>query len=50
MEAEIIYSSDPYYTCPLCGDGHITKAFQRCVNCGARIKWIREGHDGRDSV
>ena len=29
----------PYFTCPDCGNQNITRAFQRCIDCGAIIKW-----------
>jgi len=31
----------PYFTCPNCGSGFITKSFNRCINCGARIEWVK---------
>jgi predicted RNA-binding Zn-ribbon protein involved in translation (DUF1610 family) len=29
----------PYFTCPKCGNGNITRTFQRCIDCGVRLKW-----------
>jgi len=29
----------PYYKCPNCGGENITRAFQRCIDCGAQIIW-----------
>jgi uncharacterized protein (DUF983 family) len=32
----------PYYYCPKCGMGNITRAFNRCVDCGCKIKWEQQ--------
>ena len=31
----------PYFQCPNCGGGFITRAFTRCIDCGVRIRWIK---------
>jgi predicted RNA-binding Zn-ribbon protein involved in translation (DUF1610 family) len=33
----------PYFYCPKCGMGNITRAFNRCVDCGVNLRW-RSGH------
>jgi len=29
----------PYFKCPKCGGENITRAFNRCIDCGTRIIW-----------
>lgn len=29
----------PYFTCPKCQRENITRAFSRCIDCGAKLKW-----------
>lgn len=31
----------PYYTCPKCSCGNITRAFSRCIDCGVSLKWVK---------
>ena len=28
-----------YYDCPNCDGGSITRAFNRCIDCGSYIEW-----------
>lgn len=37
-----------YFTCPHCGGGHITRAFHRCIDCKALLKWIRPDQQGKE--
>ena len=30
----------PYFVCPKCGMGNITRAFNRCIDCGVKLKWM----------
>ena len=44
MDTVIIYEPQPndnwpYFTCPKCRGGFITRAFNRCIDCGSSIKW-----------
>jgi len=41
----IVFDPDnptPYYHCPLCQAGNITRTFLRCIYCGAQIKWRKK--------
>ena len=29
----------PYFTCPKCQNSNITRTFNRCVDCGVKLKW-----------
>ena len=31
----------PYFKCPNCGGGFITRELKRCIDCGVRIKWVK---------
>ena len=30
----------PYFKCPKCRGGFITREVHRCIDCGSRIKWV----------
>jgi hypothetical protein len=38
---EITDTGGPYYTCPKCGCGNITRAFQMCIDCSIKLIWIK---------
>jgi predicted RNA-binding Zn-ribbon protein involved in translation (DUF1610 family) len=29
----------PYFYCPKCGMGNITRTFNRCIDCGVKLNW-----------
>ena len=29
----------PYFTCPKCQNSNITRAFNRCIDCGVKLIW-----------
>ena len=31
----------PYFICPACSMGNITREFHRCVDCKVRLKWVK---------
>ena len=41
-KVEIYETKSQYYVCPKCGGGHITRAVNRCIDCGVRIKWRKK--------
>lgn len=49
IQVEIVdIKGNHYFICPHCGGGHITRAFQRCIDCSALVKWIRPDQQGKE--